>query len=318
MSVKTKRVILALFLSVFLILSTAILAHAYSSILAFGDSLSDNGIYGQYTGPLSNTNDQYTGAICNTDSRDSYGFQRYSNGPVWVEYLAGPSHLNVPLLDLAYGGATTGWDNPAAYQATLNPVFLSATGLQWQVWAYGQRFGNINSIAPTTLVTLWAGGNDMFNSRPADTAADNIELAIQNLYAIGGRSFLIPNLPYTDLDPYEYFKQPFDAKLASDLAALKATYPGIDIYALDLNGFVPTGINHYDGTWMGHYMPSDDVPDMGPGTYASWDGVHPTTEVHAQIAAYAAVATEVPEPATMLLLGSGLLGLWGFRKKFKK
>jgi hypothetical protein len=26
----------------------------------------------------------------------------------------------------------------------------------------------------------------------------------------------------------------------------------------------------------------------------------------------------VPEPTTMLLLGSGLLGLWGFRKKLKK
>jgi hypothetical protein len=26
---------------------------------------------------------------------------------------------------------------------------------------------------------------------------------------------------------------------------------------------------------------------------------------------------EVPEPRTMLLLGSGVLGLWGFRKKFK-
>ena len=92
MSVKTKRVVLALFLSVFLIFPTAILANTYSSILAFGDSLSDNGYYQGYPG----------GTPGNINPLDIYGFQRFSNGPVWVEYLAGPSHLNVPLLDLAW------------------------------------------------------------------------------------------------------------------------------------------------------------------------------------------------------------------------
>jgi phospholipase/lecithinase/hemolysin len=288
MSVKTKRVILALFLSVFLIFSTAILAHAYSSILAFGDSLSDNGIYGQYADAV------------NINPSDSYGFYRFSNGPNWVEYLAGPSHLNVSLLDLAYGGATTSWDNPAAG--------LSITGLQWQVAAYKVVFGN--SISSNTLVTLWAGGNDMFQGRPADTAADNIKLAIQNLILIGGQEFLVPNLPYDNTDPYKLWKQAFDIELALDLAALIGANPGIDIYALDLNGLVLTGIDFYTGTWL--------EQTYGPGTYRYWDGVHPTTEVHAQIADYAAAAV-TPEPATMLLLGFGLIGLAGYgRKKFFK
>ena len=93
---------------------------AYTKILALGDSLSDNGYYQGYPG----------GTAGNTNPADIYGFQRFSNGPVWVEYLAGPTLFNVPLLDLAYGGATTSIDNPAAYQTTGLSKYLSETGLQ--------------------------------------------------------------------------------------------------------------------------------------------------------------------------------------------
>ena len=43
MKAKARRVILTWFVCVCLVFSTAVLGHAYSGILAFGDSLSDNG-----------------------------------------------------------------------------------------------------------------------------------------------------------------------------------------------------------------------------------------------------------------------------------
>jgi phospholipase/lecithinase/hemolysin len=67
-------------------------AASFDEIVIFGDSLSDNGnlvfIENQ---PEPDPELYYQG--------------RFYNGPVWVEYLADPQHLNAPLTDRAIGGA---------------------------------------------------------------------------------------------------------------------------------------------------------------------------------------------------------------------
>lgn len=286
---QARKVILACILSVFLVFSVAVGAQAYSDILALGDSLSDNGYFQGYSG----------GTSGNINPADVYGFRRYSNGPVWVEYLA--NNLGVSLLDMAYGGATTSFDNPAAFAATGNTNYLTTTGLQWQVGAYGSTF---HTISATTLVTVWAGGNDMFNGRDPITAAANIASAIQNLIGMGGMAFLVPNLNLGNA-----WIAAFDPALASDLAALESANPGVDIDYLDLNQLTLTGIDFYDGTFL--------AQTYGPGVYRWWDtvGVHPTTEVHQQIGAYAAAS--VPEPASIILLLLGIAGLASVRKRMK-
>ena len=116
---------------------------------------------------------------------------RFSNGLVWVEYLAGPTLLNLPLFDMAFGGATTGYDNPAAG--------LTYSGLNWQVDYFLANFPS--QISSSTLVTVWAGANDLFQNRSYTTAADNVESALTKLATSGFQNFLFMNLPNVGMTP---------------------------------------------------------------------------------------------------------------------
>jgi phospholipase/lecithinase/hemolysin len=54
----------------------------------------------------------------------------------------------------------------------------------------------------------------------------------------------------------------------------------------------------------------------GQDQYLFWDDIHPTAAGHAVIAA-AALATGVPEPGMLSLLGLGLAGI-GFTRRRKR
>jgi phospholipase/lecithinase/hemolysin len=165
-----------------------------SSVVVFGDSLSDNGNYYRLV-------DDLTAHVPQDGAPPlPYFFGRYSNGPVAVELLA--QKLEVPLDDHAVGGALSGLGNE-------DPRFPQA-GVLGQVQDYVTRHRRLDDDA---LYVVWGGANDFLGATnlgdPAAAqsviadAVANLSQCLTLLYAHGARHFLVPNLPDLGLIPLE-------------------------------------------------------------------------------------------------------------------
>lgn len=124
-------------------LPASLLANPFSSIVVYGDSLSDNGNLFAATGyPPS---PYYNG--------------RFSNGPVTVEQMA--TAFGVPLYDFAYGGATTGIGNLADNGTTTSLGGLGLPGMQTEL---ASTQGSLSSLVNlnSALFVVWGGPNDFF------------------------------------------------------------------------------------------------------------------------------------------------------------
>lgn len=290
---------LALLTVVLLAFSTIASAGAYTAVIAYGDSLSDNGnLYKAIAYPP-----------------PPYWNGRFSNGPVTVEYLA--NSLHAPLLDFAYGGATTGVGNYVDHGTQTSFGGLGLPGMQPELAA---SLSTITPIASTSLFVVWGGPNDFltngFTMATANTAVSDLIGIVDELKLHGAQHILVPGMPDLGLTPDYYGNG-------------GATYLSGYFNSLLLSE-LPKGVTYFDTFDFMHAVVANpgtfgftDVKDpcfngvsvcSNPNQYLFWDGFHPTTAADVILAAQFDKAV-TPEPSTFLMLGTGLAGIAGVLRR---
>ncbi|MFN6526142.1 SGNH/GDSL hydrolase family protein [Nostoc sp. ChiSLP03a] len=304
-----KQILAAGFYLLSLIFPLKVLAKDYDEIYVFGDSFSDTGNVFNATNGIVPPNPPYFN-------------ERFSNGSVWVEYLASDLGLTFnPKTNFAFGGATTGLKNIG---------ISTLPGLQQQI----NSFTKANPSAdPNSLYILWAGVNDyldyFFQSTPNPTqSVTNLSTAVKSLAAVGAKDIMVLNLP--DLGKFPVtsgnsqissllstFTSKHNSNLTTNLKLLSQELnPNVNIIPLDVNSLFnqiiakPEEFNLTNGT--DSCIGDSPVVSIEITTqpvmcisdkFLFWDEVHPTTAAHQLIGKLAFSALEpipVPEPSAVL------------------
>ena len=298
-----------------LLLPAAASAAPFSGMYVFGDSLSDNGNLYATTQALHSV----YGSLVPVVPAAPYYNGRFSNGPVAAEDIASGLGLNGNFQDFAYGGATSGVGNYVDGGSVTSAGLFGLPGLAGEIGTYTSTVGFAD---PNALYMVWAGPNDyVAGSTNYSLAASNVATAVQNLYNVGARHFLVANMPDLAMTPDYYgvasaqqFAVGFNGLLAGDLAGLNtagAQLTQFDTFGLfnevlanpSAFGFTNVTDPCYTGGYTG--MTSGDTICGNPGAYLFWDHFHPTAAGH-QFLADQMIAAMVPEPASVLLMVVGL------------
>ncbi|KAJ3228684.1 hypothetical protein HDU81_005994 [Chytriomyces hyalinus] len=263
-------------------------------IVTFGDSVSDNGnIFALYGNPQA-----------------PYYKGRFSNGPVWVEYLS--QYLSdAQLHDFAYGGSCANVSNSQSipYGSTkLTTADLPDLAQQLTFFKKSQ----FSKLSPdSTIYTVFAGANDMNYAAAVGKFPDPAAIAgsvvnmVDSLIAFGAKNIVVNNLPPLDKTPRGYASPNYASLLAllsnqyndaleAGLARINKDTPAVNIirnnlnklftYAVSDEGRKQFGIDVYQTMC---YNATAATVCTKPDTYLFWDTIHPTTKGHTAVAQYA-------------------------------
>jgi phospholipase/lecithinase/hemolysin len=247
----------------------------YDSLIVFGDSYCDVGNLYLATG--------------GAEAAPPYYNMRFSNGPIWLDHVAG--FLGVPLTpsilkgtDFAFGGA---W-------VTQPQSVTGVPSVPQQVESYLAATGG--KADPNALYILEGGGNDILDttSGTADALGREIAQGIVDseaaLRRAGARNFVIPNLFNVGLLPAAAGNTAF-AQAASTSAdkwidvLLEPEYFRWNVHILHLDVFSLLGAVVKDPTHFGFTDITDPclttVVCADPDHTFFWDTHHPTEFGHA-------------------------------------
>ncbi len=292
-----KRETVKFFAVVVMFFFLVIPAHAgnFKNVVVFGDSLSDSGnvfivLHGTYPPP------PYQG--------------RFSDGPVWVEYLVKTLGISGDFCNYAFAGANTG---------VSNPVEGNAPGLLTQVSAYTTLL-TVSAAFPTafpqpekSLFIIWIGGNDFLaltDPAAAPTAVSDavvhIRTGMEKLADVGAVTFMVVNLPDLGITP----RMNQDATLSANGTALanffnsfleemllvfESAHPMVEVVWFDTFSLLQEmvadpEIGRFDNVTDAKFDENDG--NVAAGRYLFWDDIHPTTVTHKILAHRAASLLE--------------------------
>jgi phospholipase/lecithinase/hemolysin len=277
-------------------------AASFSQIVVFGDSLSETGNSFETTG---------------IPPSPPYFQGRFSNGPVWIDYLADDLEISSDRrTNYAFGGATTGSDN----NILLPTGAPSLPGLQQQL----NSFTATNTTAdPNALYLVWAGANDYLGGNITDPTVpvNNLTSTVKTLSEYGAKNVLVANLP--DLgripatsnipqiaDNLNLLSEFHNLGLTNSLSEL-SQQTDTKIISLDVNSLFRRAIanpSEFGLTNVTDACLTQAGVCSNPNEYLFWDDFHPTTVTHELVSEAALSSLEskaVPEPTA----GLGILAL---------